>query len=254
MAKLWMYFKKAMLVWGFIWLAIVLVAAAWIFVEARPEHETQGQAEPQKDEGFKKRVGDIELKAVHDEANPERVIISLTRKDTPLVTGYELPTKEFDLPWVEINEADIIPAGDGRYRIVLQGGAYECDQESAHYIWVLDYDRKMSLAKMLTVFGMHEVAGTADRLFANEIVELPAFADEASEQVVIPIELELGKTVAVGSMLSQQNSELMRQHFGKIIDARMSKLGKSGNTALLAKYQAASLALNETLGKRTTIP
>ncbi|HEU0187633.1 MAG TPA: hypothetical protein VFR06_07050 [Gallionellaceae bacterium] len=254
MEKFWMYFKKAMLVWGFIWLAIVLLVGGLILFERVVTHQSLEQIEQQKDEGFKKKVGDIELKAVRDVTDPERMMISLYRGNTPMVTDYELPAKEFNLQWVDINKADVIPTGNGRYRIILQGGSYDCDQESSHYIWMLHYDGEMTLVKMLTLFGMHEVAGRADRLFANEILQLPEFDEESLEQIVIPIELELGATVKVSSMLSHQSNELMSQHFGKIIDERMIKLAKKGDTKLLAKYEAASAALKEALGKQAISP
>lgn len=248
-AKFWMYFKKAVLVWGFIWLAIVLVVGTWIFIESLPRHQSLDKLDQKKDDGFKKAAGDMELTAVHDEADSERVLISLSRKSTPLITDYELPTKEFGLQWVDINEADVIPTGHGEYRIIVQGGSYDCDQESAHYIWVLDYRKEMRMVKMLTLFGMHKVAGRPDRLFATQIVQLPAFDDEKFEQIDVPIELEIGKVVKVRSMLGTQNNELMRLHFGKIMDERMNKLAKNDNKELLEKYKAASAELKEALGK-----
>lgn len=253
MAKFWMYFKKGVLVWGFIWLAIILIVAITLAVQ-RVSNKQVAEQTAQQDTSFKKTVGDISLKVTKDSANPERLLISASRKNTPLVTNYELPMKQFDLSWLDVDDARISAMGDKGYRIILFSVESESDHDFSHYyIWLLTLDGKMSFDKMINLSDAHEIPGDESLLFGNRVISLPSFDELSYEEIAIPVEVQIGSALNMKPLLNQHSLDLLKQHYRKIIQSRIAKLSKSKDTKLLEKYKAASIEFEESIsGKDNT--
>ena len=242
MAKYWLYFKKVILVWGFIWLAIVIFIALTLALQ-----NVGKSSEPlQKDQtevSFKKSEGDIDLKVTKVEKGGERErwLVSVHSKKKLLVTDYELPTEQFDLGWIEVDEARIFPLGEKSYRIVLFTTNQESDHEVQHsHIWILRLDEKIHLEKMMEISGSIRIPGDESRLFGNRVVRLASFDEERYQEIEVPVEIQVGQTLSVRSMLTEHSLELLRQHYDKVIQSRIELLKNKKDEALLAKYKDAA--------------
>jgi len=252
MQKVWKYFKLFVLVWGFIWLAIVLFIGATILVQKMSnKQEARQQQEEQVDTRFKKTVGDINIKVAKDPADSEKLLVSVSRKNTPLVTDYELPLKQFDLSWIDVDDARVYSMGEKGYRIILFSSESESDHDYSHnYIWLLTLNGAMRFDTMIDLSNAHKIPGSESQLFGNRVIQLPAFDDVDYDQIEIPVEVEVERTLGMRPMLSQPNLELLKQHYNKMIQDRIAKLTKSKDADVLEKYRAASQEFEKTvLGK-----
>ncbi|HEY6095768.1 MAG TPA: hypothetical protein VIU93_12530 [Gallionellaceae bacterium] len=246
MARFWEYFKTAVLVWGFAWLLIVLVMAGWILAEnlSKAPHD---QLEQDQGQHFNKDFGDLRLEVVRKGDDADNLRVSLFKGKKALASNFALPAGEFNVGAMQITDASVIPSGNNSYRIILHSVDYECDQEASHYLWLLKLDGKMSLVKMLNFSVVRKVEGSDARLLADKVIQLPAVDDEGFERIDIPVMLEIGQSIRLSPLLSEQGKALIRQHYGKIIESRLEKLSKSDNPDQIEQYKTASRELKEFL-------
>lgn len=247
MAKFWLYFKRVVLVWGFIWLAIVIFIAL-TFALQNMGKPTEAVQQVQPDEGFKKSVGGIDINVTKIENDLERLLVSVRRNGNEPVTNFELPVQEFELGWIDVNDAHLFPLGEKGFRIVL----FTTNQESDHevlrsYIWLLKLDEEISFEKMIEISGFSRIPGDESRVYGNRVVHLPSFDEEVYREIDVPVEIQVGKTLRVRPMLTRQSLELLRQHYSKTIQDRIELLSKKKDEALLAKYMAAARELDDCL-------
>jgi hypothetical protein len=247
MKKFWTYFKKIVLVWGFISLAFVLFAAISLTISGLVQHKA---AKQEQNEGFEKTFNDIKLKVTRKYDKTSSFFVSVSRANKPLIVNYLLPTKQYDLDWIEITDANVIPVKDNVYRIILYSAVYDCDQESGHFVWLLKFDNQMKFIKMISFSDIHKIAGNEPFLFGNKIINLPASADFKYEQIVVPIEVRISDEIRTLPMLNQQSIEMMKRHYNKEIDERMAKLSKSSDAAMLKQYKKAAGEFKEVLSDK----
>jgi hypothetical protein len=231
-------------------LAVILFLVGYILVQ-RVSSQREPEQQEQLDTSFKKTEGDISLKVTKDSTNPEKLLISVSKKHTTLVTDYELPAQQFDLGWLDVDDARIFPNGDKGYRIILFSTESESDHDFAHnYIWLLTLNGKMSFDKMIDVSNLHKIPEDESLLFGNRVIRLPSFGETSYEEIAIPVEIQLGSQPIIKSMLNQHSLELLKQVYEKSIQNRMDKLSKSKDTVLLEKYKNASLEFDEAISGR----
>jgi hypothetical protein len=247
MKKFWKYFKNIVLVCGFISLAFVLFAAISLTISGLIQHKA---AKQEQNEGFAKTFNDIKLKVTRKYDKTSSFFVSVSRTNKPLITNYLLPTKQYDLDWIKITDASVIPVKDNLYRIILYSAVYDCDEESGHYVWILKLDNQMHFIKMIDLSDIHKIEGNETLLFGNKIISLPSFTDFKYEQIVFPIEVRISDTIRTTPMLNQQSIEMMKRHYNKEIDERMAKLSKSSDAAMLEQYKKASEEFKEVLSEK----
>lgn len=250
MAKFWMYFKKGVLIWGFICLAIVLVAINAILID-RMRSQKEVEKQEQVDTSFKKTDGDLSLKVTRDSENQDKLLISISNKGKSLVSGFELPTEQFMWDWIEIGDAKIFPIDEESYRVILFSGSSESDHDFSHrYIWVFTLKEQMRLNHFLSISDVHQVPGSESSFFGNLELYLPNSGEDASDVIYIPAEIHEGKTINTKPMLSQPNLQLIRQHYHKVIEDRISKLSGDKDVAMLEKFKAVLRDFDQSLVER----
>lgn len=241
MTKFWTYFKKIVLIWGFISLAFFLFAVVSLTISSVVSHKA---AEKVQDDSFEKTVNDLKLKVTRKNDETNSFFVSVTKANTPLIIDYKLPTKQFDLDSIEISDATIIPVKENAYRIILYSAVHDCDQESGHYIWLLKFDGKMNFIKMINLSDMHKIEGSETFLFGNKTI------DYGNEQITVPMELRISDEIRTAPMLNQRSIGMMRRYYEKEYNERMPKLSKISDAALLEQYQKAFSEFNEVLSEK----
>lgn len=240
MAKFWLYFKKVVLVWGFVWLAIIIFIALVLALQ-NVGKSTEPVRQERTEVSFKKSEGDIDLKVTKIEKDRERWLVNIHRKKKLLVADYELPTEQFDLGWIEVDEAHIFPLGDKAYRIILFSTNQESDHEvQLSHIWIFKVDEKINLEKMIEISGSSRIPGDESRYFGNRVVRLASFDEERYQKIEVPVEIQVGQTLSVRPMLTGHSLVLLRQHYEKVIQSRIELLKKKKDEALLVKYKNAA--------------
>lgn len=250
--KIWKYFKYFAMALGFLSLALILyVSLSLIFVKGGVD-QNEDHENKQPVEIYKKAVGDMDLKISREVNNNGRLLVSIARGKSRLVTDYVLPTEQYELDWLQVTDADILPLSTGEYGVVLFSAIEECDHcDNGNYIWLLKLDNKMSLVTMLPLLDMHKTENKNTVVLANKAIYLPYIQDAPQEQIIIPIKIEIGQSIKIAPMLDQESTGLFKQHFGKIIDKRLEKLSQSSESDLLEKYTAAAAELNKYLSPQT---
>ena len=249
MTKFWTYFKKVVLVWGFISLAFFLVAVVSLTMSSYSSR--QRIAEIEEDDKFNKTVGDVEVTVTRKYDSTNTFFVNVTKAKKPLITNYELPTKRFDLNWIKVTDASVVPINDKEYRIILYSAVYDCDQESGHYIWFLKLDSKMTLVKMIALSDVHKANDSESLLFGSKIISLPSFTDFKYENIIVPIEVGIKETIRTAPMLNQRSIDIMKHYYGAEIDKRIAKLTASSETETLKQYKKAADEFTEVLSERT---
>lgn len=239
MAKLWTYFKNIMVVWGIIWLAIVLWIVATITAKSFFSTSDLDNIKEDSDEVYKEKLADLELNIKRSSKESGPLLLNLNQGNKTLVKEYPLPSEGHDISYTSIKNATGKQIAKGKYRFILQGGSYDCDQESYRYIWVLNYDGSMQLSKFLVLTDTKKIAASKDRIFANKVINLPKIKDEQYDQVLIPVEITLNDDVTTKTMLGRQNRQLVLAHYSKLINERISKLEKSDDGKLADQYKTA---------------
>jgi len=206
--------------------------------------------EQEQDDKYEKTLNDIRLSVIrkHDQTN--NFLVSVTKADKPLISDYSLPIKQYDLDWLKIKDASIIPANENEYRIILYSAVYDCDQESAHYIWLLKLHKQMHLSQMIQMSDMHRIEGNEILIFGNKIIGLPSFADFKYEQVLVPVEIKIGDAIKTAPMLNRKSMVMMRNYFEKEMQKRKNKLVGSSDTATLELCNKASREFDEAISER----
>jgi hypothetical protein len=206
--------------------------------------------EQEQDDKYEKTFNDIRLSVIrkHDQTNNS--LVSVTRADKPLITDYSLPIKQYDLNGLTIRDAAVIPANENEYRIILYSAVYDCDQESAHYIWLLKLHKQMHLSQMIQMSDMHRIEGNEILIFGNKIIGLPSFADFKYEQVLVPVEIKIGDAIKTAPMLNRKSMVMMRNYFEKEMQKRKNKLVGSSDTATLELCNKASREFDEAISER----
>src|SRR5512139_3606564 len=153
-----MHFKTVVLVWGFVWLAIVLLVAGWVVVENVSKQPQVDQLEQNQGQRFSKDFGDIRLEVVQSGADADKLRVSLFKGKKQLVSNFALSATEFNVGAMQITDADVIPGANNSYQVILHSVDYECDQEASHYLWLLKLDGKtMRLVKMLNLSVIRKI-------------------------------------------------------------------------------------------------
>lgn len=247
MEKFWTYSKKALFLWGIISLAFALFV---IISLARLWWVSHKVVEQEQDDKYEKTVNDIRLSVIrkHDQTN--NFLVSVTKAGKPLISDYSLPIKQYDLNGLTIRDASLIPVNGNEYRIILYSAVYDCDQESAHYIWLLKLDKQMHLVQMIQMSDMHRIEGSEILIFGNKIIGLPCFADFKYEQVLVPVEIKISDTIKTAPMLNQRSMGMMKNYFEKEMQKRKNKLAGSSDTATLKLCKKASREFDDAISER----
>ena len=247
MGKLCTYFKKIIFVWGVISLAFALFVIISLTISTMVSRKV---VEQEQDDKYEKSFNDIRLSVVrkYDQAN--NFFVSVTRAGKPLISDYSLPIKKYDLDWLRITDASVIPVNDNEYRIILYSAVYDCDQESAHYIWLLKLNKQMHLVQMIKMSEMHRIEGSEVLIFGDKIISLPSFADFKYEHVVIPIEIKISDAIKTAPMLNRKGMDMIKSYFEKEVQKRKHKLARSSDTAMLELYKKAAREFDEAISER----
>lgn len=214
MKTIWEYFKLAVLVWGFLCLALVLyIVVSLIAKDFSYEREAEQQA--QVDTSYKK-------------------------------TDYALPMERFDLGWLDVEDVLVYPMSGEKYRIILMSTNTESDHDTLHnYIWVLSLDGKLGFEKMIDLSDFRKIPDNKSVLYGDRIIYLPGFGEETYESVSVPVEVTIGRMIGVRPLLGRQNLDSIRHHYEKIIDARINKLSALQDKEMLEQYRNAAKELQE---------
>ena len=248
MTKLWTYFKKVVLVWGFISLAFFLLAVISLTISTFAGKKI---AQVEQEEGFHKDFNDIKLKVTRNYDETSSYFVNISKGSSSLITDYRIPTEKYDLDWFEVTDASIVPVKENEYRVILYSAIYDCDQESGHFVWLFKLNNQMQLVKMISLSDVHKVEGDDLMLFGNKIISLPSFTDFKYEQIVMPLEVGIGEAVRIAPMMNQRSIDIMRHYYGSELDRRIDKLTASSDGEMLKQYQKASAEFKEVLSEKT---
>lgn len=248
MAKFWKYLKAGVLIWGIVSLTIVLIFAAVIISSYMRNKEVVNVEQQQ----LQKTSGDIKLRVTRGANESSGIFIDISRGETPLVTNYQLPAKQYGLEAIDVTDATITRVKENEYRIILYSAVYDCDRASGQFIWLFKLKGRLNLVTMIDLSDLYKVGGKDSVMFGNKSIFLPSFGTSKSEQIVIPIEVQVGDVIKVTPMLNRRSIDMIRNNFGKEIDNRIAMLTNPDSTALLKQYKKAKDELNEVLTERTT--
>jgi hypothetical protein len=237
MEKFWKYFKLIVLVWGFVCLGIVLLIVATILLQNVSNKHEEKQAE-QVDTSFKKTVGEVKLKVATAPDDPGRSFVTISKNEKTLVASYELPAKQFDLGWFEVNDARVYPMGGGSYRIILSSDESESDHDYSHkYIWQFTLGKEMNFDRMIDLSNAQMIPGDESLLIGHRAITLPSFGDEAYRELDAPVVVKVGNPLCMSTMLSQRNVGLMKKYYDAMIRQRIDMLTKNEDAELKKTYQ-----------------
>ncbi len=236
MGKFWKYFKLVVLVWGFIWLGIVLFIVATILLQSFTNRQ-EAKLEAQIDTSFKKTIGEISLVVKEGKEDSSRLYLTISKRGKLLVTDYELPTEQLAEGWANVDDARIYLIGNDGYSIILFLES-ESDHDYSHkYILQFSLNEKIEFDRLVDLAIPHKIPGDESLLFGNRIIDLPSFENESFETVDIPVLVKIGSTIKVCPMLNQRNLALQRRHYGKVIQHRIDLLSKSKDAELQKQYR-----------------
>lgn len=206
--------------------------------------------EQEQGDKYEKSFNDIRLSVVRKYDQTNNFLVRIARADKPLIGGYSLPIKKYDVDWLRITDASVIAVNENEYRIILYSAVYDCDQESAHHIWLLKLNKQMNLVEMIKMSDMHRIEGSEILIFGNRIISLPSFADFKYEHVVIPIEIKITDAIKTAPMLNRKGMDMIKSYFEKEVQKRKDKLAGSSDTAMLELYKKAVREFNEAISER----
>ncbi len=247
MSKLWSYFKKIMIVWGIIQIIFILLIVVTLTAQSLFSTSDLDNIKEDPDEVYKGKLVDLELNIRRSEKESGPLLLNLSRGNIALVKEYPLPSEGHEITYTSIKNATGVQIAKGKYRFILQGGSYDCDQESYRYIWVLNYDGSMKLDRFMALTDTRKIADSKDRLFANKVINLPKVENQRHDQALIPVEINMSDNVAVKTMLGQKNRQLMLAHYSKIINENIDKLSPSEDSELIGQYKSAMQQLKADL-------
>lgn len=247
MGIFWTYTKKIIFVWGIVSLAFALFV---IISLTRLWWVSHKIVEQEQDDKYKKTFNDIKLCVIRKYDQTNHFLVSATKADKPLISDYSLPIKQYDLDYLTIKDASVIPINKNEYRIILYSAVYDCDQESAHFIWLLKLDKQMHLVQMIQMSDMHRIEGSEILIFGNKIIGLPSFGDLKYEQVLVPVAIKIGDAIKTVPMLDRKSMVMMKNFFEKEMQKRKNKLAGSSDTATLELCKKAAREFDEAISER----
>ena len=247
MGQFWTYFKKIIFVWGVISLAFALFMIISLGISTMVSRKGVEQEQGDK---YEKSFNDIRLSVVRKYDQTNNFLVSIARADKPLISDYSLPIKKYDVDWLRITDASVNAVNENEYRIILYSAVYDCDQESAHYIWLLKLNKQMNLVEMIKMSDMHRIEGSEILIFGNRIISLPSFAEFKYEHVIIPIEIKISEAINTAPMLNRKGMDMMKSYFKKEVQKRKNKLAGSSDTAMLELYNKAAKEFDEAISER----
>lgn len=248
MAKFWTYLKAGVLVWGFVSLTIVLIFVVTIISSDLRNKEV---ADVEREQ-LQKTSGDIKLRVTRGNSENNGIFIDISKGEMPLTTNYRLPTKQYGLEAIDVTDASIVRVKENEYRVILYSAVYDCDRASGQFIWLFKLKGQLDLVTMIGLSDLYKVGGKESVMFGNKSIFLPSFGTSKYEQIVIPIEVQIGDVIKVTPMLNRRSIDMIRSNFGKEIDTRIAMLTSPDSVALLKEYKKAKDELNEVLSERTT--
>lgn len=247
MGTFWTYLKKIIFIWGVISLAFALFLIISLGISTLVGRKV---VEQEQDDKYEKSFNDIRLTVLRKYDQTNSFLVSLTRANKPLISDYSLPIKKYDLDWLKITDASVIPVNENEYRIILYSAVYDCDQESAHYIWLLKLHKQMDLVEMIEMSDMHRIEGNEILIFGNRIISLPSFADFKYEHVIIPIEIKISDTIYTAPMLNRKGIDMMKSYFKNEVQKRKDMLAGASDTAMVERYTKAAKEFDEAISER----
>jgi hypothetical protein len=250
MEKFLAYFRKIVFVWGVISFPFALFALFWIISFTIPRIVSHKVVQQDQDVRYEKTFNDIRLSVVRKYDQTNNFLVSVSRADKPLISDYNLPTKQYDVEWLTIKDASVIPVNDSEYRIILYSAVYDCDQESANYIWLLKLNKQMKLVQMIEMSDVHRIENGGTQIFGNKIISLPSFADLGYKQVLVPVAITIGDAIKTVPMLNRKSMDMMKKYFEKEMQKRNNKLVGSSDTATLELCKKAAKEFDEAISER----
>jgi hypothetical protein len=239
MATVWKYFKQAVLVWGFVWLAIILFIVVSVLVQ-KVNSQMEAAKQSQIDTSFKKTVGDINLKVKKESTNHDKLLVSVAKNNTALVTDFALPSEQYNLNCLDVNDANVFPTNNNAYRVILFSSESESDHDFSHsYIWVLNLNKEMRFEKLFNISDVHKIPGDDSLIYGNLEIDLPDFGKEEFQAVHVPVEVRVGSTISMRPMLNQHSLNQMREHYVRFINGRIAQLTNLKDDVLLKRYKMA---------------
>jgi hypothetical protein len=240
--------KKLIFIWGLISLGFVLFAAISLTISA-----IKGQRfiEEERNKLYEKSFGQIKLQVKKEiEKTSEQLLVAITKSDRPLISNYLLPTEQYRLSSLDVNDSEVIPVNENEYRVILYSVVYECDTEAAHYIWCLKVKTQMNLVQVIELSDMHRVDGQERMVFGNKIICLPSHDNFKYEEFVVPIKISISDSIKITPMLNKKSAEMMKSAFQKEAQKRIEMLRKSKNNEMLEEYRDSIQKFNEAITEK----
>jgi hypothetical protein len=248
MGKLTTILKKLIFVWGLISLGFVLFAAISLTISTMKGKKF---IEEERNKIYEKSFDQIKLQVKKEiEKTSEQLLVTITKSDKPLISNYRLPTEQYRLNSLDVNDSKVIPMNENDYRVILYSVVYECDAEVAYYIWFLKLKNQMNLVQVIDISDMHKIEGKETIVFGNKIIGLPSYDNFKYEHFVVPIEISIGDSIKTIPMLNKKSIDMMKSVFEKEAQKRIEMLTKSSNSEVLKEYRDSIRKFNEAITEK----
>ncbi len=249
MQKFLKYSKLALLVWGAISLGFVLFVMGVIaFEQISKSAPLQQQRDEVREPMLQKRFGDLELTIMVDQQGT--FLLSLFRAGQAVVTDYELPIGDYRLDEIYLHDASVVPLAGGAYRVMLH--SYGPGESNEGHLWLLKFDGKMRLVKMIPISEPHQLDEKKTRMFGNVSIVLPVIDEsDGYKTIAVPTRVSIGEDIRIAPLLNAQDIETLSTYYGEMIAARMAKLNAPENAEKLAQYKQAAIEFKENLTSRS---
>jgi hypothetical protein len=248
MSKFTSISKKLIFVWGLISLAFVLFAAISLTISTIKGNRF---VEQERNKIYEKNFGEIKLQVKKEiRKTSEQLLVTITKSGKPLIIDYCLPTDQYRLSPLDVNDSELIPVKGNMYRVILYSVVYECDAEAAHYIWCLKLTTDMSLVKVIELSDMHKIDGKEAIVFGNKIMGLPSFDNFKYEQFVVPIEITISDSIKATPMLNKKSADMIKSVFQKEAQKRIDILRERANNEMLEEYKGSVEKFDEAMAQK----
>ncbi len=240
--------KTLIFVWGLISLGFVLFAAISLTISTMKGKKVLEEA---RTKIYEKSFGEIKLQVKKEiEKASEQLLVTITKSDKPLITNYRLPTDQYRLSSLDLNDSKVIPVNGNEYRVILYSVVYECDAEAAHYIWCLKLGTHMNLVEVIELSDMHKIDGKETIVFGNKIIGLPSYDNFKYEQFVVPIEISISDSIKTTPMLNKKSADMITSVFQKEAQKRIEILTERANNEMLEEYKGSMRKFNEAMAEK----